>query len=47
MKIINISDDGELTIELTEEEQRLLLEKAINDILREEIERHESISEDS
>lgn len=46
MKIINITDDGQLTIELTEEEKRLLIQKAITDILREEIKKHEQPTKD-
>lgn len=42
MEILSVTDDGKLVVKLTEEEQRLLIQKAINDILREEIKKHES-----
>ena len=47
MEIINITNDGEFTIELTDEEARLLIQKAITDILREEIENYEQPTKDS
>ena len=42
MQITNITDDGELHIELSKEELQLLIQKAVNDILREEIKKYET-----
>jgi len=41
IEVIEIKDDGEMHIEIDNEMIKFLLEKAINDILREEIVKHE------
>jgi hypothetical protein len=43
MEVLSITNDGLLTLQLTEEEQRMLIEYAVNKILEEEIKKHEQL----
>lgn len=43
MEVLSITNDRLLTLQLTEEEQRMLIEYAINKILEEEIKKHEQL----
>lgn len=42
MKILNVSNNGIIEMELTEEENRLLISYAVTDILRKAIKKWES-----
>lgn len=47
IEVIEVTDDGQIHIEIDDEMIKFLLEKAINDILREAIIKHENDPETS